>query len=212
LRPSALQDGGARRGLSFSNYDQRLTVALAQSSQLPIAGRHWHQHFHRMISKTEDIEFIERAISLAQEAQRSGSGAPIGCVLVLEGKIIGRGENEVEATNDPTAHAEIVAIRKASKNRQSPRFEGATMYSTLQPCGMCTMAAIWAGVSRIVYGAERRQVNEMYFEDRNLDIMDFVRDAFKDDLTLTGGLLGDRCAELYYKPDDHPPQKEQANK
>ncbi len=86
------------------------------------------------------------------------------------------------------------------------------MYSTLQPCGMCTMAAIWAGVSRIVYGAERDQVHEMYFENRNLDIMDFVRDAFKDDLTLTGGVLGDRCAEFYYGPEDHPPQKEQANK
>ncbi len=110
------------------------------------------------------------------------------------------------------AHAEIVAIRQASRNLNRSRFEGATMYSTLQPCGMCTMAAIWAGVSRIVYGAERGQVNEMYFENRNLDIMDFVRDAFKDDLTLTGGLLGDRCAEMYYGPQDNPPQKEQANK
>ncbi len=86
------------------------------------------------------------------------------------------------------------------------------MYSTLQPCGMCTMAAIWAGISRIVYGAERDQVHEMYFENRHLDIMDFVRDAFKDDLTLTGGVMGDECAALYYKPDDHTPQQEQANK
>ena len=74
------------------------------------------------------------------------------------------------------------------------------------------MAAIWAGVSRIVYGAERSQVHDMYFENRNLDIMDFVRDAFKDDLTLTGGVLGEQCADLYYKPGDHPPQQAQANK
>ena len=165
-----------------------------------------------METQAKDLEFIELAIGMAQVAQRSGSGAPIGCILTLDGHIIGQGENEVEATNDPTAHAEIVAIRKASSNLKRSRFEGATLYSTLQPCGMCTMAAIWAGVSRIVYGAERNQVHEMYFENRNLDIMDFVRDAFKDDLTLTGGLLGDRCAELYYGPEDHPPQKDQANK
>ena len=165
-----------------------------------------------MASHTEDVELIERAITLAQEAQRSGSGAPIGCIIVVNGEIVACGENEVEATNDPTAHAEIVAIRQASRKLKSSRFEGATMYSTLQPCGMCTMAAIWAGISRIVFGAERAQVHEMYFENRNLDILDFVRDAFKDELTLTGGLLGDRCAELYYKPDDKPPQKEQANK
>lgn len=163
------------------------------------------------IGSEKDIEFIERAIRLAQAAQRSGNGAPIGCMIALDGELIAQGENEVEATNDPTAHAEIVTIRKASSKLQRSRFEGATMYSTLQPCGMCTMAAIWAGISRIVYGAERHQVHEMYFENRNLDIMDFVRDAFKEDLTLTGGLLGERCAALYYGPSDDPPQEEQAN-
>lgn len=165
-----------------------------------------------MVSEAKDIDFIQRALDLAQEALRSGGGAPIGCIVVLDGEIIGQGQNDVETTNDPTAHAEIVALRKASANLKCSRFEGATLYSTLQPCGMCTMASIWAGISRIVYGAERDQVHEMYFENRNLDITDYVRDAFKDDLTLTGGLLGDRCAELYYKPDDHPPKNEQANK
>ncbi len=159
-----------------------------------------------------DLALIRRALQLAQAAAREGKGAPIGCVIVRDGETIGQGENEVDANNDPTAHAEIVAIRRAAKNLQCTRFEGATLYSTLQPCGMCTMAAIWAGVSRIVYGAERDQVHEMYFENRNLDIMDFVRDAFKDDLTVTGGLLADECAKLYYGPDDHPPQREQANK
>ena len=165
-----------------------------------------------MTQPVYDNDFILRAIGLAQEATRSGSGAPIGCIMVMNGQIIGEGKNDVEATNDPTAHAEIIAIRKSSAHVKSSRFKGATMYSTLQPCGMCTMAAIWAGISRIVYGAERDQVHEMYFENRNLDIMDFIRDAFKEDLTLTGGVLGEQCAALYYKPDDHPPEKEQANK
>ncbi len=173
----------------------------------------WRLQLRTAMTQTEiDIEFIQRAMGLAQAAERSGSGAPIGCVIAMNGEIVGEGKNAVQAENDPTAHAEIVAIRKSGARLKSSRFEGATMYSTLQPCGMCTMAAIWAGVSRIVYGAERGQVHEMYFENRNLDIMDYVRDAFKDDLTLTGGVLGDECAELYYKPEDHPPEQEQANK
>ena len=74
------------------------------------------------------------------------------------------------------------------------------------------MASIWAGVSRIVYGAESDQVHRMYFENRHLEIADFVRDAYKDDLRVEGGVLGASCAKLYYGPDDHPPQDEQANK
>jgi len=155
---------------------------------------------------------MRRAIGLAHEALCARSGAPIGCIAVLNGEIIGQGKNDVEASNDPTAHAEIMALRDASLRLNRSRFEGSTIYSTLQPCGMCTMAMIWAGVSRIVYGAERDQVHEMYFENSNLDIMDFVRDAFKDNLSLNGGVLADECAALYYGPDDHPPEKEQANK
>ena len=73
------------------------------------------------------------------------------------------------------------------------------------------MASIWAGVERIVFGAGRDDVHRMYFEDRHLDTMDFIRDAFKDDLSLTGGVLSDRCARLYYRPDDFVPPEEQAN-
>jgi tRNA(adenine34) deaminase len=159
-----------------------------------------------------DVKFIRRAIELAQRAARQGGGAPIGCVIVLDGEIIGEGHNQVEALHDPTAHAEIVAIRQAGAHLQHPRFQGATLYSTLQPCGMCTMAAIWAGVSRIVYGAESDQVHAMYFENRHLEIVDFVRDAYKDDLRVEGGVLGATCAKLYYGPDDDPPPDEQGNK
>jgi tRNA(adenine34) deaminase len=160
----------------------------------------------------EDAKFIQRAIELAHVAARTGSGAPIGCVIVLDGEIVGEGHNDVEALHDPTAHAEIVAIRKAGAYLKRPQFKGATLYSTLQPCGMCSMASIWAGVSRIVYGAESEQVHEMYFEDRHLEIIDFVRDAYKDDLTVLGGVLAEQCVQLYYRPGDHPPQHEQANK
>jgi tRNA(adenine34) deaminase len=158
-----------------------------------------------------DEEFMRRAIALAREGEQSAGGGPIGCVLVLDGKIIGEGHNEVAAHNDATAHAEITAMRRAGAVLQRPMFRGATLYSTLQPCGMCSMASIWSHVSRIVYGAERHQVHAMYFEDRHFDTMDFIRDAFRDDITIEGGVLADECAALYYGPDDDPPAEEQTN-
>jgi tRNA(adenine34) deaminase len=159
-----------------------------------------------------DEDFMERAIALARQGDARPGSSPIGCVIVLDGEIIGEGHNEVDARNDPTAHAEIVAMRRAGAALQRSRFEGATLYSTLQPCGMCSMASIWAGISRIVYGAERDQVHDMYFEDRHFETMDFIRDAFKDDLTVTGGLRAEECAALYFAPDDDPPEEAQANK
>ena len=158
-----------------------------------------------------DEDFMRRAIALAAAGEASPDCGPIGCVIVRDGEVIGEGHNEVDARFDPTAHAEVVAMRRAGQTLRQSRFEGATLYSTLQPCGMCSMASIWAGISRIVYGAEREQVHRMYFEDRNFDTMDFIRDAYKDDLQLRGGVLAEECAKLYYKPDDEPPPEEQAN-
>lgn len=159
-----------------------------------------------------DDDFMRRAIALAAEGETAPGSGPIGCIIVLDGAIIGEGHNQVEADHDPTAHAEIVAMRRAGARLGTSRFKGATLYSTLQPCGMCSMGSIWAGISRIVYGAGRDQVHEMYFEDRHLGIMDYVSDAFKDDLTVTGGVMAEDCARLYYGPHDDPPAEEQANK
>jgi tRNA(adenine34) deaminase len=154
---------------------------------------------------------MRRAIAIAREARREGGGVPIGCVIVRGGEIIGEGTNEVTAHGDPTAHAEIVAIRRATQ-RVGPSLRGATLYSTLQPCGMCSMASIWAHVSRIVYSAERAQVHGMYFEDRHYDTMDFIRDAFRDDMSFTGGVLSQESVGLYYKPGDDVPEEEQGNR
>jgi len=158
-----------------------------------------------------DADFMARAIALAKQGERAAGSSPIGCVIVLHGEIIGEGKNEVEARCDPTAHAEVVAMRQAGETLGRSQFRGATLYSTLQPCGMCSMASIWAGISRIVYGAEREQVHQMYFEDRHYDTMDFIRDAFKDDLRVTGGVRAAECAALYYGPEDDPPREAQAN-
>ena len=158
----------------------------------------------------EDERFMRRAITIAREARERNGGVPIGCVIVRDGDIIAEGANEVATENDPTAHAEVVAIRRATK-QLGPDLRGATLYSTLQPCGMCSMASIWSHVSRIVYGAERGQVHSMYFEDRHFDTMDFIRDAFRDDMSFTGGVLSDETVALYYKPGDDVPEEEQGN-
>ncbi len=158
-----------------------------------------------------DEDFMRRAIALAREGERNPGGSPIGCVIVLDGRVIGEGHNMTHGRHDPTAHGEVVAMRRAGETLQNWELRGATLYSTLQPCGMCTMASIWAKIGRIVYGAGRNDVHSMYFEDRHLDTDDFIRDAYREDLTIEGGLLAKECAELYYKPGEVLPQEELAN-
>jgi tRNA(adenine34) deaminase len=163
-----------------------------------------------MAAADDDARFMRRAIAIAREAGQAEGAVPIGCVIVRDGEIVGEGANEVAEQSDPTAHAEIVAIRRASR-RLGPDLRGATLYSTLQPCGMCSMASIWSHVSRIVYSAERDQVHSMYFEDRHFDTMDFIRDAFREDMTFTGGMLAEESVDLYHKPDEDVPEAEKGN-
>ena len=154
---------------------------------------------------------MRHAIGLANQGAKMPGASPIGCLIVLDGTVLAEAHNEVGIRRDPTAHAEIVAIQRAAKRLGEPDLRRATLYSTLQPCGMCTMASIWAKIGRVVYGAERHQVHSMYFEDRHYDTMDFIRDAFRDDLRITGGVLAEECARLYYHPGDDVPPEEQGN-
>lgn len=159
----------------------------------------------------EDRWWMQRAIDLARAGAAEAGKNPIGCVIVRDGEMIGEGSNEVELRHDATAHAEIVSMRRAGQRLQCHEMRGATLYTTLQPCGMCTMASIWAKIGRIVYGAGRGEAHAMYFEDRRLDTVDFIRDAFRDDMTLEGGLLVKECAALYVPPDAHVPKGEAFN-
>ncbi|WP_324829214.1 nucleoside deaminase [Qipengyuania zhejiangensis] len=164
------------------------------------------------MSTQEDQHWMRAARDHAvAEKGTDPANTPIAAILVLDGKEVARGANRTAECCDATAHAEIVTLRAGGAAHGAMRIEGATLYSTLQPCGMCTFASIWAGVIRIVYGAGRDHVHEMYFEDRHLSTLDFVADAYKDDLVLTGGVLADECAKLYFGPDDDVPQDMQAN-
>jgi len=148
----------------------------------------------------------------AREGAATPGCNPVGCVIVRDGVVIGEGYNEVGRRCDPTAHSEVVAMRSAGQNLQCSDFRGSTLYTTLQPCGMCSMAAIWAKIGRIVFGAGRGQVHDMYFEDRHLNTIDFIRDAYRDDLILRGGVLADECAALYTPPDAKIPKDQQFNR
>ena len=100
----------------------------------------------------DDAIFMKRAIRMARAAGRRGE-VPIGALVVLGGRIVGRGANRPIAARDPTAHAEIVALRRAARSTGNYRLPGATLYVTLEPCLMCLGAMVQARIARLVYGA-----------------------------------------------------------
>ena len=102
-------------------------------------------------TKTE-ISFLREALKEAKKARYKGE-VPVGAVLVLKNKIIGRGHNKSITLKDPTAHAEIIALRAASKRSGNYRLNGSKMYVTIEPCPMCAGALVWARVSEIIFGA-----------------------------------------------------------
>ncbi len=156
----------------------------------------------------QDIRFMQLAIEQAGKGQQTFGGAEVGAVLVKDGAVRCAGFNESEMRHDPTAHAEMVVIRRLCADLRTDSLEGFTLYCTLQPCGMCTMACLWAGISRIVYGAGRDDVHAVYFESRHNNAVDFIRDAFRDDLEIVGGVLARECAAFYARPQEPVPQQE----
>ena len=158
-----------------------------------------------------DERWMREAIAVATEKGSDPADAPLGCVIVLDGKVIAAERNQTEELPDATAHAEMMAIRRACESTGEYELRGATLYSTLQPCGMCTMATIWSKVGRVVFGAGREDVHEMYFEARHVDTLGFIADAYRDDIVIKGGCLREECAALYYAPGEALPESEQAN-
>lgn len=158
-----------------------------------------------------DEGWMRMAIDVARSKGSDPADAPLGCVIVLDGKVIAAERNQTEELPDATAHAEMMAIRRACEATGELELRGATLYSTLQPCGMCTMATIWSKVGRVVYGAGRDDVHPMYFEARHVDTLSFIADAYREDIEIEGGCLREECATLYYGPDAELDTEEQAN-
>jgi guanine deaminase len=110
-------------------------------------------------------DFMKRAIALAIENVRSGRGGPFACVIVQNGKIIAEGTNIVTSTNDPTAHAEIVAIRNACRALGNFRLEGCELYASCEPCPMCLGAIYWARPAHVFYAANAADAAAAGFDD-----------------------------------------------
>ncbi len=151
------------------------------------------------------------AIEQAWMGKNTSGGGEVGCVIARGEELLASGFNEAELRNDPTAHAEIVTLRRLGEKLKGIEFRDCTIYCTLQCCSMCTAACIWAKVKRIVYGATRNHVHSMYFDSREFDTSDLIASAFKDDIEVVGGILADECARLYLPPSVSIPVELQPN-
>ncbi|MBI3899237.1 MAG: tRNA adenosine(34) deaminase TadA [Gammaproteobacteria bacterium] len=137
----------------------------------------------------DDQRWMQRALELAERAEAAGE-VPVGAVLVLDGDVIGEGWNRPISTNDPTAHAEIVALRSAASGLRNYRLTGSTLYVTLEPCPMCAGAIIHARVVRVVYGATDPRAGAAGTVYNLLQ-----SDALNHRAVVEGGVLGELCSQ-----------------
>ena len=118
-------------------------------------------------------EYMKKVKELANENLKTNAGGPFGACIVKDGKIIGKGSNHVLANNDPTAHAEVMAIRDACKNINSYDLSGCELYTSCYPCPMCLAAIIWSNIKKVYYGNSKEDAADIGFRD------DFIYDFIK---------------------------------
>jgi tRNA(Arg) A34 adenosine deaminase TadA len=140
-----------------------------------------------------DRKYMSIALALARRNAATADGGPFGAIVVHDGRVVGEGRNQVTTTNDPTAHAEVVALREAGKNLGRFDLKGCVIYTSCEPCPMCLSAAYWARVDRVVYSATQDEAAAAGFDDA------FLYDELSKD-------MADRqleCVQL--KTDDEDP-------
>ena len=123
-------------------------------------------------------KYMKFAKELSDENLKTNAGGPFGACIVKDGKILGKGSNNVLSNNDPTAHAEIVAIRGACQNLNSYDLSGCELYSTCYPCPMCLSATIWANIKKVYYGNTKEDAAKIGFRDDM--IYDFIKNSSND--------------------------------
>ena len=116
--------------------------------------------------QNDDEKFMRRAIQLAQEGMNNNAGGPFGAVVVKDGKIVAEGHNQVTSKNDPTAHAEVVAIRKACEKLNTFQLEGCIVYTSCEPCPMCLGAIYWARPDKVFYACDKQDAAAINFDDQ----------------------------------------------
>jgi tRNA(Arg) A34 adenosine deaminase TadA len=114
----------------------------------------------------DDRRHLAHAVALSRQHMEQGEGGPFGAVIVRAGRVLAEGWNQVTSAKDPTAHAEVVAIRRACQSLGDFSLEGATLYTSCEPCPMCLASAYWARVSRIVYANTRDDAAAIGFDDK----------------------------------------------
>lgn len=137
-----------------------------------------------------DDVFMREALTLARQAEANGE-VPVGAVVVVDGEIVGRGLNSPIAKSDPTAHAEILALREAGASVRNYRLETATLYATLEPCVMCAGALVAARVRRLVFGARDLRFGGVCSKFRIAD-----SDLLNHRVEIVEGVLAAECVEL----------------
>jgi len=142
---------------------------------------------------SEDEQFMRQALELARQAEANGE-VPVGAVVVVEGEVCGCGFNSPIRSGDPTAHAEILALREAAHNLQNYRLEAATLYATLEPCVMCAGALVAARVRRLVFGARDLRFGGVRSKFRVAD-----SELLNHRVEVVEGVLGGECLELVKK-------------
>lgn len=143
----------------------------------------------------KEEKFMKEAMKEAMKALKRDE-VPVGCVIVKDNKIVGRGYDKRESTNDSTAHSEIIAIRKAAKKLGDWRLEDCDLYVTLEPCAMCLGASILARIRRIIYGAENPKFGAI---SSVINLLDY---KWNHKIKVVSGILKDECSEIlkqYFK-------------
>ncbi len=121
--------------------------------------------YQKIIKMNKHEEFMNEAVKTALKGMQNNEGGPFGCIVVKNGEIVGRGNNKVTSTNDPTAHAEVTAIRDACKNLGSFQLEGCIIYTSCEPCPMCLGAIYWARPEKVFYGSNQQDAANIGFDD-----------------------------------------------
>jgi tRNA(adenine34) deaminase len=141
-------------------------------------------------TESEDAGFMALALAEARRAAAAGE-VPVGAVVVLDGRVIGSGHNQPISASDPTAHAEIVALRAAARQMKNYRLPGAALFATVEPCPMCCGAALQARVARVVYGAADPKAGAARSLFR---LLEDVR--LNHQVVVSGGVKSEECAAL----------------
>jgi len=144
----------------------------------------------QIIDRSQDAHFMREALALAAQGASLGE-VPVGAVLVQDGQVIGRGYNCPITTHDPSAHAEMVAIRAASQAVENYRLPGSTLYVTLEPCSMCAGLLVHARINRVVFGATEPKAGAVQSRGK------FFDQIFLNHRTLVeGGVLAEECSAV----------------